>query len=300
MAVQIWANMGITMMIFIAGLQTIPEELYEAAKIDGASAWSVFRNVTWPLLTPAVNTNLILNIIGSLQAWQLFLVLIGYRNGTQVLGYLIFAQAFRPNVGERHERLPAGICRRRFHRSILFGSRHWHVRAVHSAAQRKEDTGMNAAIASESPTKKQATRHINWGRIVSYAILLFFAVIYLGPLLMLLSTSLKTMPDFMKNATALPATLNFQNYRGRLGKGQLSSLPDEHNPLHGLGNGHLCRNGGVCGISHCTWLCQGRWYPTNLVCHRPVLARRVDSSVSVDVEPWGCTTILSDTSCCFW
>ena len=71
---------------------------------------------------------------------------------------------------------------------------------------------MNAAITSESLTKQQATRHINWGRIGSYLILLFFALVYLGPLLMLLSTSLKTMPDFMKNATALPATLNFQNY----------------------------------------------------------------------------------------
>jgi raffinose/stachyose/melibiose transport system permease protein len=99
MAVQIWANMGITMMIFVAGLQTIPEELYEAAKIDGASSWNVFRNVTWPLLTPSVNTNLVLNIIGSLQAWQLFLVLIGYRNGTQVLGYLIFAQGFGQTSG---------------------------------------------------------------------------------------------------------------------------------------------------------------------------------------------------------
>lgn len=99
MVVQIWANMGITMMIFIAGLQTIPDSLYEAAKIDGAGAWSVFKNVTWPLLTPAVNTNLILNIIGSLQAWQLFLVLIGYRNGTQVLGYLIFAQGFGQTSG---------------------------------------------------------------------------------------------------------------------------------------------------------------------------------------------------------
>lgn len=99
MVVQIWANMGITMMIFIAGLQTIPEDLYEAAKIDGAGAWSTFKNVTWPLLTPAVNTNLILNIIGSLQAWQLFLVLIGYRNGTQVLGYLIFAQGFGQTSG---------------------------------------------------------------------------------------------------------------------------------------------------------------------------------------------------------
>jgi raffinose/stachyose/melibiose transport system permease protein len=97
--VQIWANMGTTMIIFLAGLQTIPEEMYEAAQIDGANSWQVFKNVTWPLLTPSVNTNLLLNIIGSLQAWQLFLVLIGYRNGTQVLGYLIFAQGFGQTSG---------------------------------------------------------------------------------------------------------------------------------------------------------------------------------------------------------
>jgi raffinose/stachyose/melibiose transport system permease protein len=71
---------------------------------------------------------------------------------------------------------------------------------------------MSATTASVSATKKRSTKPINWGRIGSYAILLIFGVIYLGPLLMLLSTSLKTMPDFMKNATALPATLNFQNY----------------------------------------------------------------------------------------
>ncbi len=97
--IQIWANMGTTMVIFLAGLQTIPDEIYEAASIDGASSWQVFRNVTWPLLTPSVNTNLLLNIIGSLQAWQLFLVLIGYRNGTQVLGYLIYATGFGQTSG---------------------------------------------------------------------------------------------------------------------------------------------------------------------------------------------------------
>ncbi|NDJ62184.1 MAG: sugar ABC transporter permease [Chloroflexi bacterium] len=97
--VQIWANMGITMIIFIAGLQTIPNEMYEAAQIDGASAWQSFRHVTWPLLTPSVNTNLILNVIGSLQAWQLFLVLIGYRQGTQVLGYVVYAEGFGQTSG---------------------------------------------------------------------------------------------------------------------------------------------------------------------------------------------------------
>jgi ABC-type sugar transport system permease subunit len=92
--VQIWANVGITMVIFLAGMQTINTDLYEAARIDGASGWSLFRNITWPQLTPAINTNFLLNIIGSLQAWQLFLVLIGYKPGTQVLGYLVFAEGF--------------------------------------------------------------------------------------------------------------------------------------------------------------------------------------------------------------
>ncbi len=92
--VQIWANAGFTMVIFLAGMQTISTDLYEAAAVDGASGWNLFRNVTWPQLTPAVNTNFLLNIVGSLQAWMLFLVLIGYRNGTQVLGYVVFAEAF--------------------------------------------------------------------------------------------------------------------------------------------------------------------------------------------------------------
>jgi raffinose/stachyose/melibiose transport system permease protein len=92
--VQIWANAGFTMVIFLAGMQTIPADLYEAAAVDGASGWALFKNITWPQLTPAVNTNFLLNIVGSLQAWMLFLVLTGYKNGTQVLGYVVYAEAF--------------------------------------------------------------------------------------------------------------------------------------------------------------------------------------------------------------
>lgn len=92
--VQIWANAGFTMVIFLAGMQTIPVDLYEAASVDGASGWQLFKNITWPQLTPAINTNFLLNIVGSLQAWTLFLVLTGYKNGTQVLGYVVYAEAF--------------------------------------------------------------------------------------------------------------------------------------------------------------------------------------------------------------
>ncbi len=97
--VQIWSNLGITMVIFLAGLTTIPSEIYEAGLIDGTNRWQRFRDITWPLLTPTVNTNLILTIIGSLQAWQLFLVLIGYKDGTQVMGYLVYATAFGATTG---------------------------------------------------------------------------------------------------------------------------------------------------------------------------------------------------------
>ncbi len=92
--VQIWANAGFTMVIFLAGMQTISADLYEAAAVDGATGWQLFKNITWPQLTPAINTNFLLNIVGSLQAWMLFLVLTGYKNGTQVLGYVVYAEAF--------------------------------------------------------------------------------------------------------------------------------------------------------------------------------------------------------------
>ena len=72
---------------------------------------------------------------------------------------------------------------------------------------------MNTAIAPELESKKAVSPTIiHWGRIVSYALLVLFAIIYLGPLLMLVNTSLKSLPDFMKNATALPSSLQLQNF----------------------------------------------------------------------------------------
>jgi raffinose/stachyose/melibiose transport system permease protein len=72
---------------------------------------------------------------------------------------------------------------------------------------------MNTTLAAQVPSKTLAApRRINWGRIVSYLLLLLFAVIYLGPLLMLVNTSLKTLPEFMKDATSLSTTLNLKNF----------------------------------------------------------------------------------------
>ena len=69
-SLALWTSIGGTrMIIFLAGLQGVPEELYDAASIDGAGWWARFRSVTLPMITPTIYFNLILGIIGALQVF---------------------------------------------------------------------------------------------------------------------------------------------------------------------------------------------------------------------------------------
>lgn len=70
--ISLWAGLGgNTMLIFLAGLQGVPQELLEAAEIDGAGAWSKFRNVTLPMISPTLLFTLILGVIGALKVFTL-------------------------------------------------------------------------------------------------------------------------------------------------------------------------------------------------------------------------------------
>ena len=73
-AVVVWAGTPLYSMTFLAGLQAIPRELYEAAEIDGASAWGRFRHVTVPMISPTIFFNLVLGIIGALKVFSLAFV----------------------------------------------------------------------------------------------------------------------------------------------------------------------------------------------------------------------------------
>jgi multiple sugar transport system permease protein len=70
-SIAIWGGLGYGMVIFLAGLQGIPDELKEAAQIDGANTWQVFRHVTLPLMTPVIFFQLVLGLIGSFQQLNL-------------------------------------------------------------------------------------------------------------------------------------------------------------------------------------------------------------------------------------
>lgn len=93
-SIQIWSSLGYAMMIFLAGLQAVPQDLYEAATVDGAGPVQTFRNVTVPMVAPAVTANVLISIIGALQTFQLIFVLTGDTPYTSVLALKIFTIGF--------------------------------------------------------------------------------------------------------------------------------------------------------------------------------------------------------------
>jgi len=97
--VTIWQNLGLSFIIMSAGLQAVPDDLLEAARVDGAGTWSRFRNVTLPMLSP---TLFFATIVGSILAFHSFgqidlLTEGGPQDHTNVLVYAIYKTVFKEN-----------------------------------------------------------------------------------------------------------------------------------------------------------------------------------------------------------
>ena len=97
-AVMAWNSLGWAIVIYLSGLQNIPEEMQQAAEMDGANPWQVFRRITFPLLSPSFTALTVLTFIGVFRTFDVVYVLTGplgspvYR--TDVLGTLIYRTAF--------------------------------------------------------------------------------------------------------------------------------------------------------------------------------------------------------------
>ena len=94
--ITLWIRVGFTMIIYLAGLQAVPVELYEAAQVEGASGWQRFRFLTFPLLGPSTFFLLIMNVIYSFQVFDTVFVLTngGPGSATEVLGTYAYKTAF--------------------------------------------------------------------------------------------------------------------------------------------------------------------------------------------------------------
>jgi multiple sugar transport system permease protein len=99
MIVSVWKSIGYNTVLFLAGLENIPNEYYEAARLDGAGAWGSFRHVTWPLLSPTTYYVLIMSTIVSFQTFALVYVMTPPPGGgplgtTNLLVFYLYQKAF--------------------------------------------------------------------------------------------------------------------------------------------------------------------------------------------------------------
>lgn len=98
----VWKGLGYNVIIYLTGLQNIPQHLYEAAQIDGANRWQLFRHITFPLLAPTSFLILVMAVINSFQAFTEFHVMTqgGPLGSTTVIVYYLYQQAFQQfNMG---------------------------------------------------------------------------------------------------------------------------------------------------------------------------------------------------------
>ncbi|MRN56729.1 carbohydrate ABC transporter permease [Paenibacillus monticola] len=97
--VQVWTSVGYAMVLYLAGLQGISQDIYEAGNVDGAVGWKSFRYITLPLLQPIIGINILLSIIGSLRVFDLIMILTngGPENSTMTLGMFVFKTIFDSN-----------------------------------------------------------------------------------------------------------------------------------------------------------------------------------------------------------
>ena len=99
--VQIWKWSGFAMTIYLAGLQGISKDYYEAATIDGAGTWQKFKNITLPLLAPAFTVVITMNTIGGFKVFEQVYVMTngGPGNATQVLNTYIYKEFSKGTLG---------------------------------------------------------------------------------------------------------------------------------------------------------------------------------------------------------
>ena len=101
--ITVWWTCGFNVLLFLAGLRAIPQEIYEAAELDSAGRWQTFTKVTWPLLWPITALNFTIQLILQMKIFdQVYLFSQGGRpNDNLVMVYYIFQRAFQSNQGGR-------------------------------------------------------------------------------------------------------------------------------------------------------------------------------------------------------
>ncbi len=103
--IQVWSYIGYSTVIFLAGLQAIPKQLYESAMVDGATGWKRFWSITFPMIAQATTVNILLAIIGALRTFDTIYVTTNGQYQTYTMAFYMFDLAFTSTSGAGGGRL---------------------------------------------------------------------------------------------------------------------------------------------------------------------------------------------------
>jgi ABC-type Fe3+ transport system permease subunit len=203
-AVNIWRHMGLVAILFYTGIQTIPQDIYEAARIEGAGPWKNFSRITLPLLRPTLVFVLITSIIGSFQVFDSIAVttLGGPVNSTRTIVWYIYESAFQNfRMGLRIGDVLRTVC--------LSCSRN---------AYADENSKFGQIGIGMKATAESFRVHPSPGRWIGYAILGAFAIVSLGPIWIAVKTALSDSRTLFSGAGSfLPTDLTLFNIQRVLG-----------------------------------------------------------------------------------
>ena len=143
-SVGIWQTFGYNLVFFLAALQSVPQELYEAATVDGAGRWEKFRYITIPLIQPVGIIIVFLALLGSMRVFELVLVLTngGPYFATEVVSTYIYKFAFSPPQTSIKPNLGYASAASMFMSILLLGLTALQVWSISKARSRRRDLGL--------------------------------------------------------------------------------------------------------------------------------------------------------------
>ena len=214
-AVNTWRHMGMVSLLFLAGMQRIPRGLYEAAALDGASEWQIFRKITLPLLRPVMLFVVVTSITGSFQVFDSVAVATngGPANSTRVIVYYIYENAFKFYKMGYACALSMAL--------LLVMGLYTMVQMRVFRADESDLAFLNADLGAadrHTTLPVRAGTRISIGRCVAWCGLAALIAITVIPLWIVLRTALTPTRDLYTATGAwLPSTFTLENFRRALG-----------------------------------------------------------------------------------
>ena len=215
MLVQAWQWNGMAVVLYLAGLQNVPEDLKHAAMVDGARRWQVFRDITFPMLAPAFTVVTVLSFILIFRAFDLIYVLSGplgrAGRATLVIGVLIYGDAFGTSGFSSQPRMSYAIAEGVTLFIFLAG-----VAACSSgcsAGVRRRSTSdawrchYPRSSTLQAPARAARTLRRIGGAVVWHGVMIVACAFVSIPIVMVVLGSFKTVNEFFASPYGLPGVV---------------------------------------------------------------------------------------------